>query len=237
MENEFTHSGDLGDIIYGLPVIRALGGGTLRVRHTPGKTAHGMTAAKVARLRPLLMAQDYITDVVWDPDAPPTNLDGFRDHWRAGNLADMHLCTHDIPWTARTTPWLHVADPIFAHPIIVHRSARYHGVFPWAAVVARYGPGDQIGFVGMADEHVEFCNEFGPVPFVPAQDFLTLARVIAGSQWFFGNQSAPLAVAHGMKHNVLMEICHHAGARQHCVYQRPGCVIVWDEKAEFPEIL
>lgn len=230
----FSHSGDLGDIIYSLPTIRAAGGGSLRIFDAPGKTAHGMTEDKVNRIRPLLVAQPYIDEVIWSPGGPDHSLNGFRDHWREGVLADMHLATHGFGWQHRRKAWLHV-DPIETYEVVIHRSARYrNGRFPWPMVLDEYD--GQMGFVGHIDEHKTFCFESGKdIPFIEAPDFLTLARVIAGSKLYIGNQSSPLAVAHGLKHSTIMEIC--PGASQHlCVFQQANCIICWDEKLELPEV-
>ena len=234
MDNTFTHSGDLGDIIYSLPTIRAAGGGTLYLRDTPGKTSHGMTEAKVKRLHPLLIRQEYIQDVVWEPNARTHNLDGFRDHGANGNLCDMHLATHGFDWTHRQKAWIKSVTPRKTYPIVVHRSSRYWNEnFPWDRIVKQYQGG--IGFVGFEDEYKDFCNRFGEIPLIEANDFLELAQVIEGSEWFIGNQSSPLAVAHGMKHKVIMEISP-GPAQHHCVFERQDCIIGWDKKIELPEV-
>jgi len=228
----FVHSGDIGDIIYGLPTIKALGGGHLRLIHTPGKTAHGMTETKAERLATLLRVQPYIHSCEFSTGSG-TSIDGFRHHGAHGNLADMHLATHGLLWEHRRKAWLQVEKPFSPYEVIVHRSARYHGRFPWRAMLDEYK--DRIGFVGFPDEHEAFTAEFGEIPFVDAPDYLSLAKVIAGAKLFAGNQSSPMAVAQGLKQNTLLEICP-GGAQQHCVFQRLGCVIVWDHKVEWPEI-
>jgi len=231
-EQWFSHSGDIGDIIYALPTIRALGGGSLRLFHVPGKTAHGMSEGKANRLKTLLVKQPYIDQVVWSPGGPDHSLNGFRDHWATGNLADMHLATHGLDWFHRIEPWIAV-EPVKVYDVIIHRSDRYHGSFPWSALVEYYQ--GKVGFVGFQDEHARFVQQFGEVPFVEAPDYLSLARVIAGAKWFAGNQSSPLAVAHAMKANVMTEICP-GHSQQHCVYQRSNHIIVWDHKLELPKI-
>lgn len=228
----YVHSGDIGDLIYGLPVIRALGGGDLVLISTPGKTAHAMTREKVDRLRPLLELQPYINSVSFCEDCPPTQIDGFRDHWKHGNLSDMHLATHGIDWRARVEPWIEV-EPKQVAKVVMHRSTRYGGHFPWPECVAVYKK-DAV-FVGYPEEHAVFCEQFGEVPYYRANNFLELAQVIAGSQWYCGNQSSPLAVAHAMKHSVMMEICP-GHCQQHCVFQRANNIIVWDGKVEWPKL-
>jgi hypothetical protein len=232
--NQFSHSGDIGDIIYALPAIKALGGGKLVLFHHPdGRTAHGMNEAKVARLRPLLESQDYIDSVEWSEEVLDHSLNGFRDHWQEGVLTDMHLSTQGLSWEHRVEPWLH-AEPKHVAPVVMHRSARYLGNFPWAKAVEVYKK-DAV-FVGFPDEHAVFCNSFGEIPFYDAKDFLELAMVIAGSQWYLGNQSSPLAVAHGLKHNVMTEVCPGGLNQHHCIFQRANSIIVWDHKVEWPKL-
>ena len=63
-----------------------------------------------------------------------------------------------------------------------------------------------MAFVGLQEEYAEFVSEFGYMPHVRTNDFLELARVIAGSKAFIGNQSSPLALAIGLGQNVMVEV-------------------------------
>lgn len=233
MSSVFTHSGDIGDIIYSLPAIRAQGGGTLILFDSPGKSAHGMTEAKVNRLRPLLESQSYIDAVKWSDTPIESSLNGFRDHMSHGNLADAHLATQGLDWSHRVHKWLSV-EPNRKYRFLFSRSQRYRNwSFPWQSIVYRYGA--DAAFVGFESEWREFCDSFGYVRFAEEQgDFLELAKLIAGCEMFVGNQSSPLAVAHGLKHNVIMEISP-GSSHPHCVFQRSNCIIGWDGKIEIPE--
>lgn len=239
MAIRFSHSGDLGDIIYALPTLKAKWEQTgekaiLELFDTPGKTAHGMTEAKVIRLKSLLMHQDYIEDVVWNPRAEDSSLNGFRHHGRHGNLADMHLATHGLPFDHRIRSWIKAPRKNAKYRFLFSRSPRYHNSnFPWQAIVYRYGA--EAAFVGFREEYEAFCNRFGFVRFAEEQDdFAKLASLIAGCELFIGNQSSPLSVAHGMKHKLIMEISP-GNSQHHCVFQRMDCIIGWDQKLELPE--
>lgn len=231
----FSHSGDIGDILYSLPTIRAAGGGTLYLFDAPGRTSHGMTLEKAMTIKPLLLLQHYIVDVIFSHDPRDSDLNGFRDHWCSSRtLADMHLATHGFDWRSRIQQWLHVDAPRSVAPVIIHRSARYHNEgFPWKRIIERYQGG--IVMVGTSTEHETFCKEFGPVPYYYTSDFLELARVIAGSKLFIGNQSAPEAVCEGLKHNKILEV--HPPTSNCCCFQRLGAVYVGcEERLELPEI-
>lgn len=230
----FSHSGDLGDIIYSLPTIRASGGGKLVLFDYPGRTAHGMTEEKVNRLRPLLEYQNYIHSVEWSTTKQDSSLNGFRDHiGNQQNLVDAHLATHGYTWEHRTTKWLDVPCHKYGLPVVLARSARYNNPrFPWKRIVEKYKR--VAGFVGTRKEHEDFTRLFGDVPFIEANDFLQLAQVIDGSRLFICNQSAPGAVGHGLFHRMIIELCPRSyvlGA-----LQRLNCVNGFDERIDLPEI-
>jgi hypothetical protein len=229
----FTHSGDLGDLIYSLPAIRAKGGGHLYLRHSPGKTAHKMSQEKCNRVRPLLLAQPYIHSVTYDDHAPESSLDGFRDHYGAGNLADMHLSTQGLSWEERATAWLTVT-PNPSYEVIFVRTQRYNNLgFDWGRIYRKYK--NKAVFFGLADEHAVFERDVGHIPRIDETNFLTLAEYIAGSSLYVGNYTSLSAIAEGLKHpRMILEVYpqqHHLA-----IFQRFGCLLGWDHKIELPEI-
>lgn len=233
MTRTFTHSGDFGDIIYSLPTIRAVGGGHLYLRHTPGRTSHGMTEEKANRLKPLLLAQSYIHGVTYDDSAPESSLDGFRDHNRAGNLSDMHLATHGLSWEHRSTAWLKVT-PKPKYEVIFIRTGRYNNPgFDWSRIYRKYY--GKAVFMGFGNEHAEFERTIGRIPLIEETNFLTIAEYIAGSSLYVGNYTSLSAVAEGLKHpRMILEVCpsvHHLG-----VFERFGCLLAWDHKIELPDL-
>jgi hypothetical protein len=234
----FGHSGDLGDIIYALPTIKATGGGILYLYFKPGKTWHGMDADRAASLRSLLILQPYIDDVIFCPEgrppgAPDHNLNGFRDHGRPGrNLADMHLATHGLGPEARYAPWLVVDVPAPEAAVVFARSARCrNGDFPWKRVWETYRRA--AGFVGTAEEHEDFCSSIGPVPRIPTANLLEVARVIAGSRLVVGNQSCPAAIAEGLKHPLILEVYP---SLPNCCFERLGRINAWNGEIELPDL-
>lgn len=230
----FSHSGDIGDVIYSLPTIRACGGGGLILFDYPGRTAHGMTERKADALRELLETQHYIDSVSFsDGFGPDHSLNGFRDHGQHGNLCDMHLATQGCSWNERRKAWIQV-DPLKCEwPVLCHRSERYQNPnFPWDDALNEYR--GNIAFCGLPAEHEKFQEEFGELPIVDCGSLLSLAQHIAGCDLFIGNQSSPLSIAHAMKHRVIMEICPRS--QHHCVFQRMDCIIGWDRKIEWPAV-
>jgi hypothetical protein len=230
----FLHSGDLGDIIYSLPTVRALGGGTLWLAPDPRvRTMHGSTPESFASIVSLLKAQEYLADVRCEP--PPAgvelvNLNEFRVNGSDlffTNLADLYLSPHGLPKSHRNTPWLKIPRPAIgsrlAHAVVMSRSCRYHNPgFPWSEIVQRFGnarpePVERACFIGTPEEHAAFTASFGGVPYEQTPTLLDVAEVIAAADLFVGNQSAPLAIAHGLGQSVLIEVCPH---HPHCLFGR-----------------
>jgi hypothetical protein len=211
----FHHSGDYGDLIYGLAAIKAHGGGVLfyspdlkgghatRVRPTP------LTFAQIA---PLLDMQPYIWKAQWTGSLPVSadyDMNGFRNllmgNPNSGSIFTLHhkVCGSTHP---EDKAWLTVDFPITVphKPIVVARSLRYRNPdFPWKQLWEKYH--DRMIFVGTREEHSSFSDEIGDVPYLQTADLLALARVIYGAKVFIGNQSAPMAIALGLMTNTIQE--------------------------------
>lgn len=212
-QNVFAHGGDVGDLIYGLPAMRAIGGGSL-VLHWHG-VRESFSAEKVARLAPLLRLQPYLEDVYFQHDPPntPWNFNPFRQwNWdrrsgRIESLAESQCRIFRLPEFGLHQQWLWVDRPtvLADYPVVVHRSPRYHNdSFPWGQIFQKYK--GKMVFVGMPEEHADLCGRYGQIPRHQTKDYLELARVIAGARLFIGNQSCPYAIAEGLKQNAILEV-------------------------------
>lgn len=218
----FHHTGELGDVIYSLPTIAALGGGVLYLSADnrfpyPRPTREMPSPNRVNSLASLIEAQDYIWRVQFTHGLPYStdyDLNRFRLPWKNRTAADydsifsLHLKAFGADWP-EDKPWLTVKDPIVVEgrPIVVSRSERYHNHdFPWYDFVQCYG--DQMVFVG-SDLEAHTFQGFGlpkfKIPHRKTENLLELARVIAGGKMFVGNQSCPLAIALGLGQNVIVE--------------------------------
>lgn len=224
----FKHSGDLGDIIFALPTIRAMGGGVLLLDPTGGEGEIArrtkLTDAGIEFLRPLLERQPYLREVApWRPGQPVDfNLNVFRRTVKQGhNLADAHLLSFGLPTSERDTPWLTVDAPVRVAPFVMNRTVRYTGNFHFWVRALRQLPEGSFVFVGLPKEHEIFQYTFPerPVPYHPTPSAMDLARVIAGCDEFAGNASLPHALAEAMKKTVTVEY-----DRVHCRvrFERPG---------------
>lgn len=245
----FRHAGDIGDIIYSMPVMRAFGGGALLIE-AASYTRQRLTPDKWCGLNELLIRQPYVQDVrPWRPAEPTNyNLNDFRARLfqalKAGYGKEKHLghwmCeAHGVPIHAMDTQWLTIDDPIEAASVVFARSGAgrngvnvYHNQrFPWFRVCQKYGK-DAV-FIGTTEEHDVFCAAFGPIPHYKTPTLLEAARVIAGAKLFVGNQSAPHAIAEGLKKNILLEVWPEG---PNCCIHRPGVTHGWDSNVTLQEL-
>ncbi len=219
----YHSSGDAGDVLYGLPVIKALGAGVLFL--SPHNLFPYPLNSRWARmggdpewvnnLKPLLESQDYIWRVQYTHKTPFSvdhDLNSFRLPWKQRTAMDyesilgLNCRAFNLPMPSE--PWLTINDPIVIEgkPIVVNRTARYQNWdFDWVGLIKKYHK--KMVFVGHRQEHELFCGFCPecPVDYYETKNCLELARVIAGARVFFGNQSLSLAIAHGLHKPVLVE--------------------------------
>ena len=231
------HSGDLGDIIYSLPAIRAMGLKHLYINDKGGAgTAHVMTPERFRMIEPLLAEQPYIESVTYGTPAESyVNLDGFRYHSDTSNTWLPYLYTDvlSLDRACASTAWIQ-PDPLFVSPVIFARSARYHNPhFPWGRVIEKYGR--YATFIGTPEEHAALNAEYrySCIPFYETRTLEDAAQVIAGAQLFIGNQSCPLAIAEGLKKRIVAEVCPYC---PNCNSPRPDFTPGVDEQVELPNL-
>lgn len=205
MDKVFSHSGDIGDLLAALPVIRQLGGGELVLFPAP-YTGWRMTRERVENLRGLLELQPYIAGVRWADGPTGTNLDEWRQHYdRYKNLSDMLAQTFGQPHPEREQPWLKIDRPKRIARVVFARSRRYRNLqVDWRRIYDEYA-GEAV-FVGTPDEHQDFQKEVGPVSYHYSPGYLELARVVAGADLVVVNQTSIRWLAEGFKVPVLVEV-------------------------------
>ena len=235
MAKILRHSGKLGDIIYSLPTIRALGGGTLLLHENPA-IGDRLTSDLRRSIAELLRMQPYITSVEdYQDQMDFVDLDVFRRRPLTENLAEQHLCvTFELDPTEKDTRWLWVdrAELSSGKPVLFHRSLNLHNpLFPWTEVCRKYG--DLAVFVGTPGEHKRFVADFGDIEYQPTETLADLARLIAGCQLFVGNQSCPYAIAEAMKVNTIQET---SPIYPNCIFPRSNAAYCNGKPIELPEV-
>ena len=242
-----SSTGDLGDVIYLLNIIRQIPGAphTLCLRSSPTTKAKGPEGVQrmFELLEPLVRLQPYIKDIqiIQPGDPVDWKSEGFRvaGHYSKGEtLMRAHL-KHLIKvkgvgegFTA-AEPWLFNVQPSPRSKgrIVINRTGRYRNeAFPWKEVVAHFR--HRLIFVGMHHEWREFIGHHGYVEFQPTATMLEVAQLIAGSDLFIGNQSCANAIAEGLKHPLIQET--HLEFPD-CIYVRPGASHIADGVVTLPD--
>lgn len=247
----FHHSGDAGDVIYALPVMAALGGGVLFLsgdnrfpypRPTRWQT-QGAPPNWCGNLASLLNVQPYIWNTMYThglPFSTDVDFNSFRAAYngkgtsRFASLFELHQKPFGVTWP-EDKPWLVVdrEEHVEGRPIVVNRTERFHNdAFPWHALVDAYG--DKMVFVGDPLEYGLWRQTFGAmkVPHQKTSNLLEVARLIAGAKVFIGNQSCPLAIAHGLGKRVIVEEWQ---ANPNCALKRPDAIYVKGNTTHVPE--
>ena len=254
-KNKFHHSGDLGDIIYSLPIIKELGGGCLILTADYDKMEirDPMTEEKALMLKELLSDQDYITYVGHAPKKPSdidydlndSRIDFIK--WGSGEfsheeieilrnrlLTEHYERFYNLNYTYINQFYYPKSlIKIIDYPIIVNRTFRYRNdKFPWNEIVKKYG--DKIMFVGSDKEYEDFVKNFGYVKYKNTPTYKKLMQVIAGAKLFIGNQSFPYSIAESIKQNCIQETDTWVG---NCQYTRHNAFISKNgENYKFSEI-
>lgn len=239
----FYHSGDLGDVIFSLPTVRALGGGIMLLgphcNASPFITRELMTPERANLLIPLLKQQPYIKGAQYCPSekAATIDLNKFRlTLAKSGpheNLAHLHLKHFGFPASEADKRWLQVDEPVIIkdRPVVITKTLRYDGLLDWHAVLRNY-----VGmcvFIGTPAEHAAFQERYGLVDYYPTKDLLEVARVIAGAELYISNQNGCHAIAEGLKQTLIQEpnsITHPA------IFERPNAFYWMPPTYQFKEM-
>jgi hypothetical protein len=215
-EQTFKHSGALGDIIYSLPTIKALGGGVLYLDIEGGKDEPAIMGERgdgrirfdrrgYDTIRPLLLEQPYLKDVsIWEHQPVDHNLNDMRKvpvSRGEFRILDAFYASQFPPGTvAPDAPWLTLkSEPIKLHkPIIVNRTGRYQQKDArWEMNKPHWLPNGI--FIGLEIEHRMFEHTFDcKIDFFKTNDALEIARVLLGAKLLIANQSFVMAIAIGL---------------------------------------
>lgn len=216
----------MGDVIYSLPTVKALGGGLLYLDIEGGKSEPevqkqhsrgfiNFTRSMYDTLYPLLKQQPYITDVqIWQGQTVDYNLDQARRlmHNQRMNLVALWLTAFNLDPSTYNQTWLTLNSPPLRlnKPILVNRTVRYHSKYHWwwgnAPALAQQGI-----FIGLEKEHDIFQYTYDVrIEYFKAQDALQIAQLLAGSQILVGNQSFIMSLAHGLGTPYLEEAYDYA---------------------------
>jgi len=197
--NIFKHRGAMGDIIYSIPTINALGGGIL----------HIVKGSQYRFLKNLMALQPHIMIRSGSSGAITHDLDLYREIDKQvqqdqliKHLAMCHAEAFGVECNI-IDPWIEV-DPIYIDDIIIARSPRYHDreEINWS-LLCNYN----VTMIGLPNDYNKFVKKAGFSPkLVRCRDALEIAQYIAGSKLFISNQTLGFAIAEAMKHPRVLEV-------------------------------
>lgn len=224
---DFKHSGFVSDILYSLPTIKKVCemNNDKAVLHleinidNPDKDKPGhpyspfkLMEEEVKMLRPLLLSQDYIEDVVvFDGDLNKVNvdLDLFRTqpiNFSGGNISRYYFSMTGISESLEKPTLSIEANERFNNRIVISRSLIYHNKnVDWRVLneikdVKYY-------FLGSHMEFKDISTKLDNVSHVDCKNYKEVASVIKGSSLFIGNQNMYYAIAEQLKVKRMLEIC------------------------------
>jgi hypothetical protein len=201
MNNFYIHYA-VGDILYALPTIKALGGGIIYT---------GLSPEKHASIKRLLEAQPYIHGIYHqDEQGLPKGFINLQEYLLLNqdrrHLAQMFALMMKVK-IDQSVPWITLPGglPKLSRPhyAVLNVTARYRDkVFSWRRELAFLERNTDVAiyFLGLFNEYEAFVRKypgFG-IRYYPTADLLDAAKVIAGAKYYSGTQSSLLAIAQGL---------------------------------------
>ena len=208
----FKHRGKLGDIVWSLNFIRAMGGGKLYLQ-----LGEYLDETGFQFIRPLLEWQSYITEVVrWSGEPVDYDLDRFREIMNRSHqksLCEVYFVVFgkEVPRRFEYEPWLTVPDlPHFKNSVIISRVERglhgrpVHNKF-YDDLASRNLQQNSY-FVGLDSEWKRFMEEYQcNIAYKPVNTALELASITNQADLCVMNQSLPAVIAEGLKKTLFIE--------------------------------
>jgi hypothetical protein len=216
------HSGCIGDIIYSIPTLQALGVTNLYIDDRPWTKPIVNRIGAFSRL----MEAQGISVKKHEGESIDVDLSTYRN---GGMVYGDNIANRVARWAGAKIdlgkPWIKSSKNNYTSgKIIVSRGARWHGeFFPWKEIVDTFS--EDIMFVGHKEEHEDFCKKFGRVEHLHTIDLYDVAEAIAASSLFIGNQSSPNAIANALRAPSIVETCLYAFD---CIYERDNTTYCHD---------
>jgi hypothetical protein len=236
----FRHSGEIGDIIYILPLLRAIGGKN-SIYLVDRVTVPPFSRPIVQHLKfisKLLLKQPYISKIeATEKDADFNILDFRAFHEQSKTLTSACVAYYNFKSRLKLSedgsePWLSVGKRNPSGRVVISRSSRYNNPkFKWGEIVEHYGK--RIQFIGLPHEHNAFVKKYGNVKHEIVDDLFKMATVINNSELFIGNQSAPLSVAMGLGVPIIEEVFIR---QPDCIFKRKNVQYCYDGGCELPDV-
>ena len=216
-ELNFLHSGNLGDLIYCLPVIKHLSAShkcnffiktkeimPVEYLKHPAK-GYYIDDRMLDLFLPLMREQKYFNKVEkYNGEKIDIDFNLFR-------VLPVNICFNSPRWYFQITgiqvdlsnPYLHVKDhDTIKDKIVIHRTFRHRNQFINYKFLKNY---KDLVFIGTEDEFLDLKKEVTNLEFYNCKNFLEMAKIIKSSKFFIGNQSIAYPMAEALKVPRLLE--------------------------------
>ena len=238
MRLTIKHSGNIGDIIYSLPAMRAASrlhnekvivqlqtnkraeyAENPNFKHPSGSVMLTTTGADM--LRPLLLATDFIEGVqIADSFEESTyNFDRMRDIGLRyqGSISRWYFYAFPELTCDLSEPIEFNVKAKKTTRIVINRTERYHNpTFDYRVLL----PFKHImTFIGLPSEYDILNRKLPDLPHALISNFLETAAIIKGCHTFIGNQSMAYAIAEVMGHRRILEVSPFA---HNCIPMTPN---------------
>ncbi len=223
----FYHSGEIGDLLYGLKAVSRLPLSDLYINSdlllpfdpntellaNPNRT---FSQRDYNFVKDLLHRQPYLRNVVYgQPNHINYNLNSFRKEIFVRqdlNFSDLyvHVCGFPVNNGDAYMPWLY-CDIKKQYPITAIRvERRNHVQFPWKQIVQKYHK--DIVFLGTYKEYQNFTEYTGKsVEWNDYTNLLSICEIINGAKVHIGNSTSITVCAEALKKPIIYENEHVVG--------------------------
>ena len=224
---DFKHSGFISDIFYALPAIKKAcemnnESAVLHLevnienpdKNKPGHpyTEFRLVKEEVDLIKPLLVSQNYIDDVVvFDGDYEKINvdLDLFRTqpiNFSGGSLPRYYFSMMGVSESLETPTLSVKSNERYNNKIVISRSLIYQNKNVDWSVLNKF-ENTKFVFLGSYREYKEISAIVRNVIHVDVKNYLEAAEIIKGSSLFIGNQNMYFSIAEQLKVKRLLEVC------------------------------
>ena len=236
----FLHSGKLGDIVWAMPTIQYLGGGTLYLKIDEidfGINEIKLTESSAYSIMSFLKSQDYIHDVkIYKNESIDYDLDQFRRYIfniPQITIAESVLLGQGIRGNHEeklSRPWVSVdKDENVLNKIIISRTSRYHTneVNSFYFKLKERNLSKHGVFVGLPEEYEKFEKTYRTgIEYYSTPTVLDLAKAIAASKFFVGNENLANALNESMKKISFLERNTNPVGQFFCYFNRPDLFFI-----------
>ncbi len=213
----FLHSGNLGDLIYALPVIKELAkthrcnfyiktNEKIPIKYFKHPAGGVYIDDRMLNLfLPLMREQKFFNEVrKYENQSVDIDLNIFRK-------LPVNICFNSPRWYFQITgiqvdlaaPYLEVSShEHIKNKIIIHRTFRHRNQFINYKFLKEY---DDLIFIGTKDEFEDLKKDISNLQHYNCKDFLEMAQIIKSCKFFIGNQSIAYPMAEGLKVPRLLE--------------------------------